>query len=113
MPEFKPASYTPEQKITLNRQAIQDLHRAAEQFPDVDSYDITVTPEGIKATFTIDFTRAAPLSPDMPKPTEAEVLAQLADLRTKPPTKQTETKEDNQNATHNQDTVRPTTEAAE
>jgi len=110
MPEykFKQDNYTPEQKITLDRQAILDLYRAATQFPDVDTYDITVTKDGIRAQFTLDFTRPAALSPDTPKPTEAEVLAQLAEVRTKPLQKQ----EDNQNATHNQDTDRPATEAA-
>jgi hypothetical protein len=110
MPEykFKQDNYTPEQKITLDRQAILDLYRAATQFPDVDTYDITVTPDGIRAQFTLDFTRPAALSPDTPKPTQAEVLAQLAEVRTKPPQKQ----EDNQNATHNQDTDGPVTEAA-
>jgi len=110
MPEykFKQDSYAPEHKITLDRQAILDLYRAATQFPDVDTYDITVTKDGIRAQFTLDFTRAAALSPDTPKPTEAEVLAELAAVRTKPPNKQ----EEKPNATHNQDTDGSVTEAA-
>ena len=112
MPEykFKQDNYTPEQKITLDRQAILDLYRAATQFPDVDTYDITVTPDGIRAQFTLDFTRPAALSPDTPKPTQEQVLAQLAAVSAKPTPKPN--KEDNQNATHNQDTDGSLTEAA-
>jgi len=113
MPEykFKQDSYAPEHKITLDRQAILDLYRAATQFPDVNSYDITVTPDGIRAQFTLDFTRAVEPAPDVAKPTQDQVLTQLSSLGQKPaklPPKQ----EDNQNATHNQDTDRPATEAA-
>jgi hypothetical protein len=103
--EFKPTSYKPEQKVTLSRQAIEDLFHASEKFPQVDSYDVTVTDTGIKATFTLDFTRPTALSPDTPEPTQQEVLAQLADLRAKPPPKLPPKQEDNQNATHNQDTI--------
>jgi hypothetical protein len=111
MPEykFKQDSYAPEHKITLDRQAILDLYRAATQFPDVDTYDITVTKDGIRAQFTLDFTRASALSPDTPKPTQDQVLTQLSSLGQKPAKPK---EEDNPNATHNQDTDRSATEAA-
>jgi hypothetical protein len=111
MPEFKPTSYATEQRVRLSRSEIQDLHEAAQKFPEVEYLDIVVTEEGIKARFTLDWTRDPVLSPDRDKPTQEEVLAQLANLRTKPPTKQTETKEDTQNATHNQLIDRPAAEA--
>ena len=107
MPEyqFKKDDYRPEQKITLNRQAILDLYSAAERFPDIDAYDITVTPDGVRAQFTIDFTRP-PLPIARASTTDAQVLATLGQ-------KQPPAKEDNQNATHNQDTNRPASTPAE
>jgi hypothetical protein len=111
MPEyqFKKDNYAAQQQITLSRQAILDLYRAAEQFPHVDTYDITVTPDGIKARFTLDFTRPAADSADLPTPSQEQVLAQLATLQARPPKKQ----EDKPNATHNHNTDRPSTETAE
>ena len=111
MPEyqFKKDDYRPEQKITLNRQAILDLYSAAERFPDVDAYEITVTPTGVRAQFTIDFTRPSPPISPAAAPTDAEVLAQLATLGQKPPP----AKEDTENATHNQDLDRPAGTPAE
>jgi hypothetical protein len=54
MPEhkFKPSNYKPEEKITLNRQAILDLYSAAERFPDVDTYDITGARVAANVTLT-------------------------------------------------------------
>lgn len=108
-PTFRQDDYRPEQKITLNRQAILDLYAAAERFPDVDSYEITVTPTGVRATFTIDFTTPPTLTPQAAPPTDAQVIAQLATLGQKP----TPAKEDKENAVHNQDTDRPAAEPAE
>lgn len=106
---FRQDDYRPEQKITLNRQAILDLYAAAERFPDIDSYDITVTPTGVRATFTIDFTTPPTLTPQAALPTDAQVIAQLATLGQKLPL----VKEDKENATHNQDTNRPAIEPTE
>jgi hypothetical protein len=108
-PTFRQDDHRPEHKIKLDRQAILDLHAAAERFPDVDSYEITVTPEGVRATFTIDFTKPPQLTPDGNTPTRDQVIAQLANLGQKQPP----AKEETQNATHNQDTDRPTATPAE
>jgi hypothetical protein len=110
MPEyhFKPTSYRPQQQVTLSRESILDLYAAAEKFPEVEHYDVTVTDQGIKATFTLDFTKPQPLSEDHAEPTAQQVLEQLANLRANPPPKlpkQQPLKEDTQNATHNQDTI--------